>query len=145
MTDLLHTLPNFPTKLYTHLIPSLEKNLITTTDLLTLDPLEVAKRAQLPLLDVRRLTNHVLASLQSQLGVVGGSEALRKYGDPPNVDNASRLRGLGTEIAEKWSAISTLDPTIDSALGGGIPTTYITEVTGERYTFASHFQTPNTS
>ncbi|KAL8704055.1 MAG: hypothetical protein Q9201_002793, partial [Fulgogasparrea decipioides] len=131
MTDLLHTLPNFPTKHYTHLVPSLEKSLITTTDLLTLDPLEIAKRAQLPLLDVRRLTNHVLATLQSQLGVVNGMEALRKYEDTPSVENASPLRQSGTAIAEKWSVISILDPTLDSALGGGIPTTYTTEITGE--------------
>ncbi|KAL8961443.1 MAG: hypothetical protein Q9183_005310 [Haloplaca sp. 2 TL-2023] len=131
MTDLLHTLPNFPIKLYPHLIPSLEKKLITTTDLLTLDPLEIAKRAQLPLLDVRRLTSHVLASLQSQLGVVDGKEVLRKYEDSPNVTDASTLRQTGAVIADKWNSISTLDPDLDSVLGGGIPTTYITEVTGE--------------
>lgn len=132
MTDLLHTLPNFPTKLYTHLIPSLEKNFITTSDLLTLDPLEIAKRAHLPLLDVRRLINHVLASLQSQLGVVNGKEALRKYEDPVNVEDAVFLRSSGLVIVERWSVISTPDPILDSALGGGIPTKYITEVTGER-------------
>ncbi|KAL8789593.1 MAG: hypothetical protein Q9213_001029 [Squamulea squamosa] len=131
MTDLLHTLPNFPTRHYTHLIPSLEKNLITTTDLLTLDPLEVAKRAQLPLLDVRRLANHVLTSLQSQLGVIDGKEALRKYEDPPRVGDAPSLRGSGSTISKPWSSISTLDPSLDTALGGGIPTTYITELTGE--------------
>ncbi|KAL8677062.1 MAG: hypothetical protein Q9224_007226, partial [Gallowayella concinna] len=131
MTDLLYTLPSFPTKLYTHLIPSLEKNLITTTDLLTLDPLEIAKRAQLPLLDVRRLANHVLASLQSQLGVVDGKEALRKYEHPPGEQYTSSLKQSGSKLASKWSAISTLDPVLDSALGGGIPTTYITEITGE--------------
>lgn len=132
MTDLLHTLPNFPTKFYTHLIPSLEKNLITTTDLLTLDPLEIVKRAKLPLLDVRRLTNHVLASLQSQLGVIDGKEALRKYEDPANVEDAGRLRSSGLAIAERWSVISTTDPNLDAVLGGGIPTKYLTEVTGER-------------
>lgn len=132
MTDLLHTLPNFPTKHYTHLIPSLEKSLITTTDLLTLDPLEVAKRAHLPLLDVRGLANHVLASLQSQLGVIDGAEALRKHEESPNLEDASSLKASGRTISKRWSAISTLDPLLDAALGGGIPTTYITEVTGER-------------
>ncbi|KAL8754680.1 MAG: hypothetical protein Q9199_004179 [Rusavskia elegans] len=131
MTDLLHTLPNFPTKHYTHLIPSLEKSLITTTDLLTLDPLEVAKRAHLPLLDVRRLANHVLASLQSQLGVIDGTEALRKYEESSNLEDALSLKASGRTISKEWSAISTLDPLLDAALGGGIPTTYITEVTGE--------------
>ncbi|KAI4228399.1 MAG: hypothetical protein L6R36_001682 [Xanthoria steineri] len=131
MTDLLHTLPNFPTKHYTHLIPSLEKSLITTTDLLTLDPLEVAKRAHLPLLDVRRLANHVLATLQSQLGMIDGAEALRKHEESPNLEDASSLKASGRTISKGWSAISTLDPLLDATLGGGIPTTYITEVTGE--------------
>lgn len=133
MTDLLHTLPDFPIKLYTHLIPSLEKTLITTADLLTLEPIEIARRAQLPLLDVRRLTRHVLASLQSQLGVVNGEEALRDYEGQTNRHRAPNLKQSGTAIANKWSAICTLDPTLDAALSGGIPTGYITEVTGERY------------
>ncbi|KAL8853323.1 MAG: hypothetical protein Q9221_001799 [Calogaya cf. arnoldii] len=131
MTDLLHTLPNFPTKQYTHLIPSLEKSLVATTDLLTLDPLEIAKRAHLPLLDVRRLANHVLASLQTQLGVVDGTEALRKHEDSPKLDDASSLKASGRTVSKEWSAITTLDPLLDAALAGGIPTTYITEVTGE--------------
>ncbi|KAL8952701.1 MAG: hypothetical protein Q9222_001400 [Ikaeria aurantiellina] len=131
MTDLLHTLPDFPTRHYTHLIPSLEKNLISTTDLLTLDPLEIAKRAQLPLLDIRRFKNHVLASLQSQLGLQEGKEALRKYEPQSNVYIGSTLRQSGTSTVQGWNVISTLDPTLDAALGGGIPTSYITEVTGE--------------
>lgn len=124
MTNLLHTIPDFPVNLYTHLIPSLERNLITTTDLLTLDVLEIAKRAQLPLLDVRRLVNHIVGSLQGQLGLTqSGSHA--EYED--------NLRSSGNEVLEKWSTISIIDASFDEALGGGIPTGYITEVTGERY------------
>lgn len=118
-------------RLYTHLIPSLEKNLITTTDLLTLEPLEVARRAQLPLLDVKRLTKHVLASLQNQLGLPEAKEALANYEDQPAHQQVSILRQSGSAIAGKWNAIRTLDPTLDAALSGGIPTGYITEVTGE--------------
>ena len=131
MTDLLRTIPDFPTKLYTHLLPSLEKNLITTTDLLTLDALEVAKRAQLPLLDVRRLSNHVLATLQTQLGL--------ENADAPKFEDVGEgkagygsLKSTGEELGSQWSTISTLDPALDAALGGGIPTGYITEITGER-------------
>lgn len=131
MTDLLHTIPDFPTKLYTHLLPSLEKNLITTVDLLTLDALEVAKRAQLPLLDVRRLANHVLAILHGQLGLVNHNT--------PNFEDVGEgqsdygvLKATGKEVIESWSTISTLDSALDGALGGGIPTGYITEITGER-------------
>lgn len=132
MTDLLHTIPEFPTKNYTHLIPSLEKSLITTTDILTLDALAVAKRAQLPLLEVRRLKEHVLALLQSQLGL--NSDLF------PNFDNAGSerpgyglLRKNGHQLAKPRGCTSTLDPTLDEALGGGIQTGYLTEITGERF------------
>lgn len=132
MTDLLHTIPDFPTRLYTHLLPSLEKHLITTTDLLTLDALDVAKRAQLPLLDVRRLANHVVAILHGQLGLNNGNSS-----NFENVGEAragfGSLRLGGKDPIAQWSTISTLDPTLDAALGGGIPTGYITEITGERY------------
>lgn len=132
MTDLLHTIPDFPTKLYTHLLPSLEKNLITTTDLLTLDALEVAKRAQLPLLDVRRLANHVVTILHGHLGLKNENASNFECvgeGQPRFI----ALRKTGNELISQWDTISTLDPGLDTALGGGIPTKYITEITGERY------------
>ncbi len=123
MTDLLDTIPDFPTKSYTHLLPSLEKHRITTTDLLILDALEVAKRAQLPLLDVRRLTLHVVSALQGQLNLAPeGKEG-----------SEGSLWKSGKEVISLWSTISTLDESLDRALGGGIPTGYITEITGERY------------
>lgn len=134
MSDLISTLPNFPTKSYTHLLPSLEKNLITTADLLTLDALEIAKRAQLPILDVRRLANHVIEALHEDLGFKPS-----KQSSDENVDrrsptrSVSPLRQSGREVVEKWTAISTLDVALDEALGGGIPTGYVTEITGERY------------
>ena len=132
MTDLLATIPDFPTKPYTHLLPSLEKHLVTTTDLLTLDALELAKRAHLPLLDVRRLANHVLAILQSQLGLK--TENVPSYPNAgQNQPDYGSLRKTGKEATTRLSFISTLDPCIDTALGGGIPTGYITELTGERH------------
>ncbi len=136
MTDLLHTIPDFPTQSYTHLLPSLEKHLITTTDLLTLDALDVAKRAQVPLLDLRRLASHVVAILQSRLGL--------KTDGVPSCQNAREdeaqhgsLRKTGEEATCQLNLISTLDPSIDAALGGGIPTGYITEITGERYSLGT--------
>ena len=132
MTDLLHTLPEFPTKLYTHLLPSLEKHLITTTDLLTLDPLEIAKRAQLPLLDVRRLANHVVARLQAELGLPNNSDSFNAAGEAQTRKEDS-LRRAGKDVVIQKPRISTLYPTLDAALAGGIPTGYITEITGERY------------
>ena len=132
MTDLLHTIPDFPTKLYTHLLPSLEKHLISTTDLLTLDALEVAKRAQLPLLDVRRLANHVLVILQSQLGLKTDNAPSYQDAGEGQVNYGS-LRKTGKETTSELSTISTLDPVLDTVLGGGIPTGYMSEITGERY------------
>ena len=137
MTDLLTTLPSFPIQKYTHLLPSLEKNFITTTDLLTLDSLEVAKRAQLPLLDVKRLIAHVLASLQSELGVeIPNDDALpQKFEDVPRKgqEGWGRLRTGGKALSEKPQRQVTVgDKTLDSILGGGIPTGYITEIVGER-------------
>ncbi|KAH8820522.1 P-loop containing nucleoside triphosphate hydrolase protein [Xylogone sp. PMI_703] len=117
MTDLNVVLPDFATDKYIRLIPSLEKNRITTTDLLTLDFIEVAKRANLPLLDVKRLCNDVLQALQTSLGVDGGE--------------GSELKKSGRQIWDRWNTISTLDEKLDAALGGGIPTGYITEITGE--------------
>ena len=131
MTDLLTTIPDFPTKSYTHLLPSLEKHLVTTTDLLTLDALELAKRAHLPLLDVKRLANHVLAILQSRLGFE--AENAPSYPNAGhNQPDYGSLRKTAKEATTRLNFISTLDPCIDAALGGGIPTGYITELTGER-------------
>ncbi|MCJ1363950.1 hypothetical protein MMC16_003059 [Acarospora aff. strigata] len=137
MTDLLHVVPSFPTKSYTHLLPSLEKNLITTTDLLSLDALEIAKRAQLPLLDVRRLANHVLKELQSELGL-GDVDEEESDGRREKVGRGT-LRKTGRAVVERWTTISTLDEALDVALGGGIPTGYITEITGESGAGKSQF------
>jgi DNA repair protein RAD57 len=122
MTDLTATLPGFPTHQYVRLLPSLEKNLVTTADLLTLDCVEIAKRAQLPLLDLKRLCNAVLKALQGDVGIAENEEA----------QQISILRKTGKDLLNSWNTISTLDDDIDLALGGGIPTGYITEVTGER-------------
>ena len=132
MTDLLHTIPDFPTKKYTHLIPSLEKSLITTTDILTLDALDVAKRAQLPLLEVRRLKEHISALLQAQLGL--DSDLFSKYENVgPEQSGYGILRKNGHQVVQPRGCISTLDPALDEALGGGIQTGYVTEITGERF------------
>jgi DNA repair protein RAD57 len=151
MTDLSYVLPTFPLHPYTRLIPSLEKHKISTTDLLTLNAAEISKRAHLPLLEVRRLCRDVLGALQHDLGVGSAEE---KDGDSLCLDSspmlekrvddgtkaegseqmgARALRMTGVELVEKrWETISTLDESLDAALGGGVPVGYITEVTGER-------------
>ena len=135
MTDLLHILPDFPVAGYTHLIPSLERHLITCADLLTLEAPEVAKRAQLPAHDVRKLADEILARLQAQLGVIGfpgGDNGANGKGRGA-AEEESHVRKSGIDLVKRWRTISTLDDSLDSALGGGIPIGYITEVTGERY------------
>ena len=133
MTDLLSTLPDFSTAAYTHLIPSFEKNGITVADLLTLDPIEIVKRCPLPLLDVRRFVKDVIRALQKDIGIRDASYttsddlwAQQDQQEVPGPVQACR------HTMGRWSAISTLDDTMDMALGGGIPTGYVTEVTGER-------------
>lgn len=127
MTDLTVVLPGFPTQNYLRLLPSLERHQITTADLITLEPVEVAKRAQLPILDVKRLCDWVLEALQNGLNVEGSAERVE--------DDAKSLKKSGQEVIDTWKTISTLDDRLDSVLKGGIPTGYITEVTGERYIF----------
>lgn len=120
MTDLTAVLPGFPTQQYIRLLPSLEKNLVTTVDLVTLDVAEIAKRSQLPPVDLKRLCNAVLEALYVSLGV-----------DDSQAQGNASLK-TGNDTVNSWSTISTLDDELDLALGGGIPTGYITEVTGER-------------
>jgi len=69
MSDIIHTLPSFNTKPYAHLLHSIEKNDITTADLLTLDPLEIARRCPLPLLEVKRLVRDVIVACQIDAGI----------------------------------------------------------------------------
>lgn len=119
MTDLSQILPDFPAARYANLLPTLEKNQVTTTDLLTLDVTDLGKRTQLPLLDLKRLCNAVLDALHADLG------ASEKQPGP------GTLRQTGDAFSSRWRCISTLDETLDDALGGGVPTGCITEITGE--------------
>ncbi|KAF1917999.1 P-loop containing nucleoside triphosphate hydrolase protein [Ampelomyces quisqualis] len=122
MTDLLHVLPDFAAKPYSHLLPSLDKALLTTNDLLTLDPAHVAKRAQLPAGELRRLAEAVTTALHRQLGF--GAE------EPPGSAFVAGLSSADHGPAAR-RCISTLDGALDAALGGGIPPGYLVEVTGE--------------
>lgn len=123
MTDLLQVLPDFDVKPYSHLLPSLDRALIHVNDLLTLDVVDVAKRAQVPPGELRKLTEAVIAALHRELGFGGEEHAhsafLAESGNPKHAK-------LGS------SYISTLDQELDAALGGGIPPGYLVEVTGER-------------
>lgn len=127
--DLLTVLPTFVTKPYTHILPPLERRHISTVDLITLDYLEIAKRAHVPPADVRRLCADVVAALHGDLGFQVTSRAGINRNNNNEEENESA--GVGVDLS-RWNVTTTLDPALDDLLGGGIPTGYLTEVTGER-------------
>ncbi|KAF3000449.1 hypothetical protein E8E14_006887 [Neopestalotiopsis sp. 37M] len=124
MTDLSRILPDFPVEPYARILATVEQHRLTTTDLITLNVAELGKRTKLPLLDLRRLCNAVLGALHADLGAGPGS------GSAPQ-PASTLLRQTGDKVVEQWHCISTLDENLDHALGGGIPTGQVTEITGE--------------
>ncbi|KAJ0425937.1 P-loop containing nucleoside triphosphate hydrolase protein [Aspergillus carlsbadensis] len=130
--DLLSILPNFSIKPYAHILPPLERSRITTVDLISLDTLEIAKRAHVPPTDVRRLANHLIKALHYD---VGFEEIPRPEQSEPDSSldlDVPLIPGPRTRLdLSRWCVISTLDPALDTLLDGGIPTGYVTEVTGE--------------
>ncbi|GAB1313222.1 DNA repair protein rhp57 [Madurella fahalii] len=152
MTDLLRVLPHFPVAQFARLIPVLEKHGLSTSDLLTLDAADIGKRTHLPLLDVKRLCGAVLDALHADLGVTGPVLGAPQPGPAPGpalgdqghvirkgpgeadaepASGGSRLKNTAASLSAQWQTISTLDPAVDRALGGGIPAGYVTEITGE--------------
>ena len=119
MTNLLLVLPDFDVKPYAHILPSLEKALVSCTDLLTLDAFDVAKRSQVPPAEVRKLAEAVLESLHA--GIIDSDQR-----ESEDVEGPTKRRTLQSVV------ISTLDDQLDSALDGGIYSGYLTEIVGER-------------
>ena len=134
MTDLLRVLPDFDTNKYQHLLPSLDKALISTNDLVTLDPSDVAKRAQVPAAELRKLVDALVLALHRHLGF--GAEEARSSAFLSASGHASAQDGQASTTAAGAPVISTLDDELDRALLGGIRPGYLVEVTGERYIIA---------
>ncbi|KAK1815576.1 DNA repair protein rhp57 [Friedmanniomyces endolithicus] len=132
MTNLLSVLPDFDTQPYAHILPSLEKALISTADLLTLDALDVAKRAQVPPGEVRRLALAVVEGFHGSESLVNG-EGGDSGGNGESVEsNGESVERPGNETAlSRHKAISTLDDAFDAALCGGIAVGKLTELVGE--------------
>ncbi|KAF2840418.1 hypothetical protein M501DRAFT_1002772 [Patellaria atrata CBS 101060] len=128
MTDLLNVLPDFGTSPFAHLLPSLDKSLVTVSDILTLDVVDVAKRAQLPSAEVQKLAHAILAELHSQYEPTRSDHASDNIASVGAV--APSLYKLG--LNDAWDTISTLDDQLDTVLGGGISPGYVVEITGER-------------
>ncbi|KAK1809729.1 DNA repair protein rhp57 [Friedmanniomyces endolithicus] len=132
MTNLLSVLPDFDTQPYAHILPSLEKALISTADLLTLDALDVAKRAQVPPGEVRRLALAVVEGIHGSESLVNG-EGGDGGGNGESVESngESVERPVNGTTLGPHKAISTLDDAFDAALCGGIPVGKLTELVGE--------------
>ncbi|KAL4964495.1 putative DNA repair protein (Rad57) [Aspergillus stella-maris] len=136
--DLLSILPNFPTRPYSHILPPLERSRINTVDLISLDTLEIAKRAHVPLSDVRRLAQQVIKALHNDVGFEEALLPEQENGQEQDRPDSSLdierplIAGLRTKLdLSEWCTISTLDHTLDDLLNGGVATGYVMEVTGE--------------
>ncbi|KAE8372698.1 P-loop containing nucleoside triphosphate hydrolase protein [Aspergillus bertholletiae] len=130
--DLLSVLPDFHTKPYAHILPPLERSKITTVDLITLDTLEIAKRAHVPPADVRRLCASIIKALHHDIGFDDVDKPASAEPSSSINDDLPTVLGSTTKLdLSQWSMISTLDTALDDLLGGGVPTSYVTEVTGE--------------
>jgi DNA repair protein RAD57 len=131
MTDLLTVLPHFDSGAYTHVLPSLEKALITCSDLLTLDAIHVAKRAQLPPAEVKKLGEALIYALSDNPAVTETSVESGDLYESGQEKLPTSCKG-GTSLQDQW-IVSTLDDKLDIALNGGVHSGYLTEITGERY------------
>nr|OQO28516.1 hypothetical protein B0A51_06523 [Rachicladosporium sp. CCFEE 5018] len=125
MTGLLATLPDFDLQPYSHILPSLERALVSISDLLTLETLDVAKRAQVPAGEVRKLIEAVIDALRGGLQ----SPTVHDGGGTGNTVKAEERQG-SAHGARPWT-ISTLDESLDEELHGGVYAGYLTEITGE--------------
>lgn len=90
---------------------------------------DIGKRTQLPLLDLKRLCRAVLDALHADLGVTDQSRPEESQLGETTPSLAARHSLFSSE--NQWSTISTLDPTLDAALHGGVPTGCVTEIAGE--------------
>lgn len=153
MSDILEVLPDFDTKPYSHLFYSLGKNDIAVVDLVTGDPREIARRCPLPSADVARLCADVIRSLQSNVhaslkkkpgsgttppSVVPTSKEKRKA-ESNEVADEARTKNTKRSDNSPGHRLKTLDPALDSALGGGFQPGHISEIVGESATGKTQF------
>ncbi|KAG9819191.1 hypothetical protein KCU68_g17835, partial [Aureobasidium melanogenum] len=122
MSDITQVLPNIDTEPFEKVLERLEKVNISSNDLMTLGAVDVARRADVSIDQVRELTASLITQLHAQLGF-----------DAPDNRHDNEKDG-SAKLAEEdstWSHISTLDDDLDAALGGGFPAGQVCEITGE--------------
>lgn len=132
MADLKDVAPSFDLQPWRHLTYSLEKKEVSTAELITQDPLTIARRCPLPPREVKRLATAVITALQQDVlaAVVATRPSIDKDDESP-VRKKPRLEQ--TESAERdLLFVKTLDDNIDYCLGGGFPTGNVCEIVGER-------------
>ncbi|KAK9474374.1 RecA family ATPase, partial [Dipodascopsis tothii] len=100
------------------LVQALEAASFSTTDLLTLEPTELARRCAHSANEIRALVQAVTRALQATLATAGGPDARDAF--------------------PATAHISTGDAALDAALGGGVPTGALTEIAGESAAGKSH-------
>lgn len=127
MTDLSTVLPHFATSPFAHILPSLDRSQITISDVLTLDALEIARRATVPTAEVQKFADAVLDAFH------GGLEDERVVNNPDGNTPAAGDGPAPGDTSHLGAAISSLDVELDVGLGSGVSTGYITEITGERW------------
>ncbi|KAI6795803.1 hypothetical protein KC361_g4812 [Hortaea werneckii] len=125
MTNLLTVLPDLDIRPFTHILPSLEKALVSAADLLTLEPADIAKRAQVPPREVEKLATTLVDGLNGG----SGDDATREGSDAGHAGAGIAIDGEG--LANDAQAISTLDDDFDRLLNGGIAVGAVTEFVGE--------------
>lgn len=123
----LTVLPEFDISNHTHILPSLERAQISTADLLTLDALDVAKRAHVPPGEVKKLADALIDALHAD--TISTTVFPRENGEQ-NGSQSGNMRNLSS--IKQRAMISTLDDDLDTVLGGGIARGHLTEIVGER-------------
>ncbi|KAG9947968.1 P-loop containing nucleoside triphosphate hydrolase protein, partial [Aureobasidium melanogenum] len=122
MSDITQLLPNIDTEPFEKVLERLEKANISSNDLMTLGAVDVARRADVSIDQVRELTACLITQLHAQLG----------FDVPENDhDNEKDEPAKSAKEDPTWSHISTLDDDLDAALGGGFPAGQVCEITGE--------------
>ncbi|KAG9532477.1 P-loop containing nucleoside triphosphate hydrolase protein, partial [Aureobasidium melanogenum] len=122
MSDITQLLPNIDTEPFEKVLERLEKANISSNDLMTLGAVDVARRADVSIDQVRELTASLITQLHAQLG----------FDDPDNDHyNEKDESAKSAKEDPTWSHISTLDDDLDAALGGGFPAGQVCEITGE--------------
>lgn len=127
MTDLLNILPSFPASRFASILPKIEQHALSTTDILTLHPADIAKQTHVSILDLKRFIAAVQASLADDIGPPKEIALRLKNGESQEGNDDGD--GGAKEIEQ--NVISTLDDDLDKALGGGVPVGCITEFAGE--------------